>query len=102
FKNPKTVNEILLKIPIAPESMSATDLMDKFAEERKTIAWVVDEFGGTAGIVTMEDLLEEIFGDIKDEYDVVDEFFDKKISEDEYQFNGRMELDAITQKYALE
>ena len=101
FKNPKTVNEILLKIPVAPESMSATDLMDKFAEERKTIAWVIDEFGGTAGIVTMEDLLEEIFGDIKDEYDVVDEFFDKKIAEDEFQFNGRMELDAITQKYNL-
>ncbi len=54
--------------------MSATDLIDKFSKERKSIAWVIDEFGGTAGIVTMEDLLEEIFGDINDEYDVNEEF----------------------------
>ena len=101
FKRPATVKEILLPIPTVPESMSATDLMNKFSKERKSIAWVIDEFGGTAGIVTMEDLLEEIFGEIKDEYDT-DEFVDKQLSSDEFIFSGRMELDLIAEKYKLD
>ena len=100
FKHPATVAEILLPIPAVPESMSATDLMNKFSKERKSIAWVIDEFGGTAGIVTMEDLLEEIFGEIKDEYDT-EEFVDKQLGSDEFIFSGRMELDLITEKYQL-
>ena len=101
FKHPATVKEVLLPIPTVPESMSATDLMNKFSKERKSIAWVVDEFGGTAGIVTMEDLLEEIFGDIKDEYDT-EEFIEKQLANDEYIFSGRLELDYITEKYKLQ
>ncbi len=101
FKKPNEIREILLPIPAVPESMSATDLIGKFTRERKSIAWVVDEFGGTAGIVTMEDLLEEIFGEIRDEYDV-EEFEEKKISEDEFIFSGRLELDYISEKYGLE
>jgi putative hemolysin len=101
FKNPATVKEVLLPIPTVPESMSATDLMNKFSKERKSIAWVIDEFGGTAGIVTMEDLLEEIFGDIKDEYDT-EEFVEKQLSANEFIFSGRLELDYITEKYNLE
>jgi putative hemolysin len=101
FKHPNTVKDILLPIPTVPESMSATDLMNKFSKERKTIAWVVDEFGGTAGIVTMEDLLEEIFGDIRDEYDTED-FVEKRLSANEYIFSGRVELDYIREKYKLD
>jgi putative hemolysin len=101
FKHPATVKEILLPIPAIPESMSATDLISKFSKERKSIAWVVDEFGGTSGIVTMEDMLEEIFGEIQDEYDV-EEFEEKKISEDEYILSGRLELDYLIEKYGLE
>ena len=101
FKHPSSVKDILLPIPTVPESMSATDLMNKFSKERKTIAWVIDEFGGTAGIVTMEDLLEEIFGDIKDEYDT-EEFTEKRLSANEFIFSGRLELDYITDKYKLE
>jgi putative hemolysin len=101
FKQPDHIKEILLPIPAIPESMSATDLINKFTKERKSIAWVVDEFGGTAGIVTMEDLLEEIFGEIKDEYDV-EEFEEKMISEDEYILSGRLELDYLVEKYKLE
>ncbi|MFT3825925.1 MAG: hemolysin family protein [Chitinophagaceae bacterium] len=101
FKHPATIKEILLPIPAVPESMSATDLISKFTHERKSLAWVVDEFGGTAGIVTMEDLLEEIFGDIKDEYDV-EEFEEKKVSEDEYILSGRLELDHLKEKYDLD
>jgi CBS domain containing-hemolysin-like protein len=100
FKNPASVKDILLPIPTVPESMSATDLMNKFSKERKSIAWVVDEFGGTAGIVTMEDLLEEIFGDIRDEYDT-EEFVEKQLATNEFIFSGRLELDYITEKYKI-
>jgi putative hemolysin len=100
FKKPATIQEILLPIPTVPESMSATDLMNKFTKERKSIAWVVDEFGGTAGIVTMEDLLEEIFGDIRDEYDT-EEFVEKQLATNEFIFSGRLELDYIAEKYKL-
>jgi putative hemolysin len=102
FKSPALISDILLPIPTVPETMSATDLMARFSKDRKSIAWVIDEFGGTAGIVTMEDLLEEIFGEIKDEYDDVEEFIDKQISETEYLFSGRVELDLITEKYGLD
>jgi len=100
FKNPSDIHSILLPIPAIPESMSATDLMNKFSKERKSIAWVIDEFGGTAGIVTMEDLLEEIFGDIRDEYDI-EEFVEKQLANNEFIFSGRIELDYITEKYRL-
>jgi putative hemolysin len=102
FKNPATIEQILLPIPTVPETMTATDLMTKFSKDRKSIAWVIDEFGGTAGIVTMEDLLEEIFGDIKDEFDDAEEFVDKQLSLTEYLFSGRVELDFISQKYGLQ
>ena len=101
FKNPNDLQSILLPIPAVPESMSATDLIGKFTRDRKSIAWVVDEFGGTAGIVTMEDLLEEIFGEIHDEYDS-EEFVEKRLAENEYIFSGRLELDYISEKYSLE
>lgn len=101
FKSPPDIETILLPIPAVPESMSATDLINKFTKEHKSIAWVVDEFGGTSGIVTMEDVLEEIFGEIKDEYDV-EEFVEKQIAEDEYIFSGRLEIDYINEKYGLE
>lgn len=101
FNKPANLRAILLPIPVVPETMSATDLMSKFSKERKSVAWVVDEFGGTAGIVTMEDLLEEIFGEIKDEYDT-EEFVEKQIADNEYIFSGRLELDYLNEKYDLD
>jgi putative hemolysin len=100
FKSPASIQSVLLPIPAVPESMSATDLINKFTRERKSIAWVVDEFGGTAGIITMEDVLEEIFGEIQDEYDV-EEFVEKQIAENEYIFSGRLELDYINEKFGF-
>ena len=101
FKNPQSLSSILLPIPVIPESMNASDLISKFTKERKSIAWVIDEFGGTAGIVTMEDLLEEIFGDIYDEYDVQENLVDKQIAPNEFLFSGRLELDNLKEKYKL-
>lgn len=101
FKNPPNIQSILLPIPAVPESMSATDLISKFSKERKSIAWVVDEFGGTAGIITMEDVLEELFGEIEDEYDT-EKFVEKQIAENEYIFSGRLELDYLEKKYGFD
>lgn len=100
FKKPKDIRSIILSISAVPESMSAGDLINKFSKEAKSIAWVVDEFGGTAGIITMEDVLEELFGEIADEYDV-DQHEEQKISEEEYIFSGRLELDYLEKKYDL-
>ena len=99
-RRPATIKEILHTITPVPEAMSAVDLMNRFTKERKSIAWVIDEFGGTAGIVTMEDVLEEIFGDINDEYDE-QEHVEKQISENEYIFSGRLELDYLNEKYGF-
>ena len=101
FKKPAHIEDVLLPIPAVPESMSATDLIGKFSKERKSIAWVVDEFGGTAGIITMEDVLEELFGEIQDEYDT-EEFVEKQLAENEYIFSGRLELDYLKEKYGFE
>ncbi len=100
FKKPAEIKSVLLPIPAVPESMSATDLIGKFSRERKSIAWVVDEFGGTAGIITMEDVLEELFGEIHDEYDT-EEFVEKQLAENEYIFSGRLELDYLEEKYGF-
>ncbi len=100
FKNPTSIQSILHTIPTVPESMTAADLMNLLLKERKSMAWVVDEFGGTAGIVTMEDLLEELFGEIKDEYDT-EELIEKMINEHEYIFSGRLRVDELNEKYSL-
>ena len=97
-RRPTKISEILHTISAVPETMSAVDLMNRFTKDRKSIAWVIDEFGGTAGIVTMEDVLEEIFGDINDEFDTQD-LVEKQIAENEFIFSGRMELDYLNEKY---
>jgi putative hemolysin len=101
FKKPDNLRSVMLPIPAVPESMNAVDLISKFSNERKSIAWVVDEFGGTAGIITLEDVLEELFGEIEDEYDS-EKFVEKQISENEYVFSGRLELDYLEEKYNFE
>lgn len=100
LSNPKTIKEILFPINVIPETMGARNLLNLFIEEHKSIAWVVDEFGGTAGIVTLEDILEEIFGEIHDEYDSED-FIDRQLSENEFIFSGRLEVDHINETYGL-
>jgi CBS domain containing-hemolysin-like protein len=100
FKNPPDIMSGLRKLAIVPETMAANKLLKIFVEEKKSVALVVDEFGGTSGMVTIEDMLEEIVGDIEDEHDV-NELTEKVISKNEYVFAGRLEIDYLNEKYHL-
>ncbi len=101
LKRPKSLRSILFPVEVIPESMPAKELLNLFTKKNKVIAWVVDEFGGTAGIITMEDLLEEIFGEINDEHDEED-LTEKQIDENDFVFAGRLEIDYLNEKYNLE
>jgi len=100
FHNPENIKASLRKVIFVPETMEASKLLTKFLHEHKSLAVVVDEFGGTAGIVTTEDILEEIFGEIEDEHDTV-ELVERKIDDKHYIFSGRMKIDQINEKYFL-
>lgn len=100
FRDPQDIRSVIRKIAVVPESMAANKLLSLFVEEKKNIAIVIDEFGGTSGMVTIEDVLEEIFGDIEDEHDT-NELIDKFIGDNEYILSGRLEVDYLNEKYNL-
>jgi len=100
FKNPTDILTSLRKLAIVPETMPANKLLKLFVDEKKNIALVVDEFGGTSGMVTIEDVLEEIVGDIEDEHDI-NELVEKVIGPGEYILSGRIEIDYLNEKYNL-
>jgi CBS domain containing-hemolysin-like protein len=97
---PKTIASVLMKIPIVHESMRVDVLMNTFSRQRASIACVVDEFGSTSGIIAMEDIMEQIFGDIEDEHDE-ENYTEIILSDHEFMFSGRLELDYINEKYGL-
>lgn len=98
FKKPHNIQEVVRPVTFVPETMHANDVLSLFIEKNQNIATVVDEFGGTAGLVTMEDIIEEIFGEIEDEYDeeVMEE---NKLSDKEYILSSRLEIDYLNEKY---
>jgi len=101
FTKPDSIKSNLRKVLIVPETMPASKLLSKFIQQRLSMAIVVDEFGGTSGMVTSEDILEEIFGEIEDEHDTIDLIM-KKTADDEFILSGRLELDELNENFNLE
>jgi len=101
FTHPTSIASHLSKVVIVPETMPASKLLSKFIQQRLSIAIVVDEFGGTSGMVTSEDILEEIFGEIEDEHDTV-YLIEKQVAPNEYIISGRVELDELNEKFNLD
>jgi CBS domain containing-hemolysin-like protein len=100
FKSPDNIKSILRQVNFIPETKKSFDVLNDFLEKRNSIAIVVDEHGGTAGIVTIEDILEELFGEIEDEFDTQDDIC-RRISADNYIISGKVEIDFINEKYQL-
>lgn len=101
FKNPVDLKSLIMPIMFVPETIFVQDILTQFSQQRRSISVVVDEYGGTAGIITMEDIIEQIFGEIDDELDVVDKI-EKKISDREYIFSARLEIDHLNDEYKLD
>ena len=99
FRKPKEIASIVTPMLIVPEAMPASDLMLRFLEVRKSLALVVDEFGGTSGLVSVEDVVEQIFGEIQDEYDSTEDWTERKIDDNTFIFSARHEVEYLNEKY---
>ncbi|MFT6844477.1 MAG: putative hemolysin [Flavobacteriales bacterium] len=100
FRKPDELKNTLMPLSIVPETMPANEVMELLIKQKRSAAIVMDEFGGTAGMITVEDIVEEIFGEIEDEHDG-DDWVEKQLSENEYLFSGRLEINYINEKYGF-
>ncbi|MDA9311801.1 MAG: hemolysin family protein [Polaribacter sp.] len=100
FKKPKTIKAILLPVEFVPESMMINDILNSLMKKRKSVAVVIDEYGGTSGIITVEDIVEELFGEIEDEHDS-QEFLEEQLTENSFHFSARLEVDYLNESYDL-
>ena len=101
FKKPKTIKEVLIPIVNIPETIQINEVLNILTRKRKSMAVVLDEYGGTSGIVTLEDIVEELFGEIEDEHDK-DKFIEEQISDTEYLFSARLEVEYLNETYHLD
>ena len=100
FTSPTSIEQVLMKVDYVAETMPLQEMLTQFIKQKSNIAVVIDEFGGTAGIISLEDVLEQIFGEIEDEHDVED-LVEKQVGEGEYVFSCRLDVDYLNEKYAL-
>lgn len=100
FKRPTSIGRVLRPTLYVPETMLISEVLDMLTKKRKSIAVVIDEYGGTAGIITLEDIIEELFGEIEDEHDT-DDFIEQKVSDNEYLLSARLEVDYLNEAYKL-
>jgi CBS domain containing-hemolysin-like protein len=101
FNKPKTIKSILMPVEFVPETMLISDILGNLTKKRKSMAVVLDEYGGTSGIMTVEDIVEELFGEIEDEHDTTD-LIEEEINEKNFKFSARLEVDYINENYRLE
>ena len=100
FKKPKSIKSILIKVVFVPETILVKDVLNLLTKKRKSIAVVIDEYGGTSGVMTVEDIIEELFGEIEDEHDSV-ELTEEKLTDDSFSFSARLEVDYLNETYKL-
>lgn len=99
FRKPKDVKSIMIQVEYIPETIYIKDALNLLTKKRKSIAVVLDEYGGTSGIITIEDIIEELFGEIEDEHDLAEKLIDEKIDENSYLFSGRLDVEFLNEKY---
>ena len=102
FKKPKTIKSILMAVEFVPETILIKDVLSLLIKKRKNVAIVLDEYGGTSGIITLEDIVEELFGEIEDEHDLDDEFTEEELGDGEYLFSARLDVAYLNETYKLE
>lgn len=102
FKKPKSIKSVLISIEFVPETIYIKDVLELLTKKRKSIAIVLDEYGGTSGMITIEDIVEELFGEIEDEHDSIEELIEKRLEEEVYLFSARLDVEYLNQTYKLQ
>jgi CBS domain containing-hemolysin-like protein len=101
FKKPTSIKSVVIPVEFVPETIYIKDIMNLLTKKRKSIAVVLDEYGGTSGIITIEDIVEELFGEIEDEHDSDEELIEKELGDDSYIFSARFDVEYLNQTYKL-
>jgi CBS domain containing-hemolysin-like protein len=102
FKKPRSIKSVLIPVEFVPETILIKDVLEILTKKRKSVAVVLDEYGGTSGMITVEDIVEELFGEIEDEHDSIEELLEKRIEDDVYLFSARLDVEYLNQTYKLQ